>query len=325
MGKGQETFSSDSHSVSITFRLVLHYKTGHTLLLSQDKGNIPWFICSHHLQSQAVHSALAAHLVQIVVLEEVVSEPPLCVCDTRVRQLHLKDGILPGGHSGVAQRPEDAHTFCGQTGRTSKITLPEVRVESTRAVRPQAIAQTTFYKEHKAILVIAATQKSTPSHLLCSPVEQCGESIQRLEMGGTRRCLLPFTVTEAKLLLSPVSQVYSPLSVTSTLRMAKVWVVALCSMLYLFPSVSTVEPLSQVTLQLALDVSQVRVTSSPSLASQLSSSFLNVIDAAAGKNYYVWMSDLTNEWCLWWLRPSWGNVFSKARLSIPSFPNNQLV
>lgn len=99
--------------------------------------------------------------------------------------------------------------------------------------------------------------------------------------------LLPFTVTEAEVLLSPVSQVYSPLSVTSSLRMAKVWVVALCSMLYLFPSVSSVEPLSQVTLQSALDVSQVRVTSSPSLTSQLSSSFLNVTGAAAGKNRYT--------------------------------------
>lgn len=124
-------------------------------------------------------------------------------------------------------------------------------------------------------------------YLLCFPVERGDETIQTLVMGGTRRCLLPFTVTEAEVLLSPVSQVYSPLSVTSSLRMAKVCVVALCSMLYLFPSVSSVEPLSQVTLQSALDVSQVRVTSSPSLASQLSSSFLNVTGAAAGKNRYT--------------------------------------
>lgn len=131
-------------------------------------------------------------------------------------------------------------------------------------------------------------------------------------MGGARRCLLPFTVTEAEVLLSPVSQLYSPLSVTSSLRMAKVWLLALCSMMYLFPSVSTVEPLSQVTLQSVLDVSQVRVASSPSLASQLSSSFLNVIGAAAGKNHYVWMNDSMNEWGLQWLRPSWDNVFSKT-------------
>lgn len=143
------TFSSDIHSASVTFGLLLHYKTGHTLLLSQDKGNIPWFVCSYHLQSQAVHSALAAHLVQIVVLKEVVSKPPLCICDTRVRQLHLKDGILPRGHSGVAQRPEDAHTLCGQTGRRSKVTLPDVKI--TQTVRPPAINQTTLYGEHTAI------------------------------------------------------------------------------------------------------------------------------------------------------------------------------
>lgn len=114
--------------------------------------------------------------------------------------------------------------------------------------------------------------------------------------GGTRNCLLPFTVTEADVLLSPVSQVYSPLSVTSSLRMTKLWVVALCSMLYLSPWVSTVGPLSQVTLQSALVVSQDRVTPSPSLASQLCSSFLNVSGAAAGKNRDTQRrKDFTNE------------------------------
>lgn len=104
-----------------------------------------------------MHSALEAHLIQIVVLEEVVSEPPLGVCDVRVRQLHLKDSILPGGHGGVAQRPEDAHALCGQTGPRSKVTLPEVTVKTTQTVRPQAIDGSTFYRKHTAILVNAAT------------------------------------------------------------------------------------------------------------------------------------------------------------------------
>lgn len=288
-GKGQETFPRYVHSVSITFRFLFHYKTGHTLLLSQDEGDVPGFVCRYHLQSQAVHSALAAHLVEIVVLEEVVSEPPLCVCDTRVRQLHLKDGVLPGGHSGVAQLPEDAHTLYGQMWRRSTVTLPEVRVKAT--LWHQAKDQTTFHWKAQSYSGDPSyiKKQSHSLHLLCFPVEHGDEPIQTWIMGGPRRSLLPFTVTEAEVLLSPVSQVYSPLSVASSLRMAKVWVVALCSMLYLLPSVSTLEPLSQVTLQSTLEVSQVRVILSPSLASQLSSSLLNVTGAAAGKNQFVLM------------------------------------
>lgn len=95
--------------------------------------------------------------------------------------------------------------------------------------------------------------------------------------------LLPFTVREAVLLLSPVSHVYSPLSFTFSLCMTRMWVVTLCSIVYFSPWVSTVESFSQVTLQSGLEVSHDRVALSPSVASWLSSSFLNSTGAAAGK------------------------------------------
>lgn len=121
-----------------------------------------------------MYSALAAHLVQIVVLEEVVSEPPLGVCDARVRQLHLKDGILPGGHSGVAKRPEDAHTLCGQTGRTSKVTLPEVSVKTTQNSDSTASGNRSncFLRRAKSYSGDRSYIKISSRHLLCFPVEQ---------------------------------------------------------------------------------------------------------------------------------------------------------
>lgn len=92
---------------------------------------------------------------------------------------------------------------------------------------------------------------------------------------------LPFTAREAVLLLSPVSQVYSPLSFTSNLCMTSVWVEAFCSILYFSPWVSTVESFSQVTLQSERDVSQDRVALSPSVLSTLCSSFVNSTGGAA--------------------------------------------
>lgn len=58
-----------------------------------------------------MHSALATHLVQIIILKEVVAEPPLHITDSCVWQLDLEDGVLPGGHGNVAELSDDANTF----------------------------------------------------------------------------------------------------------------------------------------------------------------------------------------------------------------------
>lgn len=107
---------SKDHVFSITFGFLLHQKTGHALLFSYNKGHIAWFICSHHLQGQAVHSTLAAHFIQIIILEEVVSEPPLPICYPWVWQLNLKDSILSSGHSDITEFSDDTHTLWGWMG-----------------------------------------------------------------------------------------------------------------------------------------------------------------------------------------------------------------
>ena len=103
--------SSSDHVVLFTFGFLLHQQTGHTFLFSHYKGNISWFLRGYHLQGQTVHSALAAHLIQIIILEEVVCEPPFSVCHGRVWQLNFKDCILPSGDSDIVEFSDDAHTL----------------------------------------------------------------------------------------------------------------------------------------------------------------------------------------------------------------------
>lgn len=101
----------DAVCVLFTFRFLLHQKAGHALLFSHHKGDIARFIRGDHLQGQAVNSALAAHLIQVVVLEEIVPEPPFSSRHPRVRQLHLEHSVLPGGHRNIVELPEDAHVL----------------------------------------------------------------------------------------------------------------------------------------------------------------------------------------------------------------------
>lgn len=56
-----------------------------------------------------MYPALAGHLVQVVVLEEVIAQPPLSVGHALLGQLTRKDRILPGGHCDVVQLPSDAY------------------------------------------------------------------------------------------------------------------------------------------------------------------------------------------------------------------------
>lgn len=103
-------------SSSFTFGFLLHQETSHTLLFSYHEGNIPWFIWGHHLENQTVHATLAAHLIQVIILEVVVSKPPFHICHSLVWQLHLKDCILPHDHSSIAEFTEDANMFCRWMG-----------------------------------------------------------------------------------------------------------------------------------------------------------------------------------------------------------------
>lgn len=109
----------------------------------------------------------------------------------------------------------------------------------------------------------------------------CKTNFNQEKDGWWRLALLPFTVRVAVLFLSPVSQIYSPLSSMISLFITRLWVVAFCCMVYFSPWQSTVEPFLQVTLQSALEISQDSVASPPALASWLSSSFLKVVGAAA--------------------------------------------
>ncbi len=141
--------------------------------------------------------------------------------------------------------------------------------------------------------------------VLVNGMDECEINLRRDEDKRRREtkmrwscALLPFTVRVAVLLLSPVSQVYSPLSFTFSLCTTRMWVAALCSILYFSPWASAVEPFSQVTLQSRLDVSQDRVASSPSVASWLSSSFLNSTGAAARKtniSFYQWFKSFVGQ------------------------------
>lgn len=102
--------------ISFTFGFLLHQKTGHTLLFSHHEGNISRFIRGYHLEDQAVHSPYNAHLIQIIILKQVVWKPPFPIGDTRVWQLNLKDGVFPSGHSNVAEFSNDSHMLWGWMG-----------------------------------------------------------------------------------------------------------------------------------------------------------------------------------------------------------------
>lgn len=52
---------------------------------------------------------MTAHLVEIIILKEVVSEPPFPIGDANMWQLNLKDGVLAGGHSNIAELPDNAY------------------------------------------------------------------------------------------------------------------------------------------------------------------------------------------------------------------------
>lgn len=69
---GSEGENSNDHLVSFTFGFLLHQKTGHTLFFSHHEGNISRFVCGYHLEDQAVHSPYNAHLIQIIILKQVV-------------------------------------------------------------------------------------------------------------------------------------------------------------------------------------------------------------------------------------------------------------
>lgn len=56
-----------------------------------------------------MYCTLNAHLIQIIILKEVVSQPPLAICHVGVWQLNLKDSILARGHSDVTELSDDAH------------------------------------------------------------------------------------------------------------------------------------------------------------------------------------------------------------------------
>ena len=94
-------------SSPFTFRLLLDQKAGHALLLPQHEGHVPTLVCGDHLQSQAVDLALAAHLIQVVVLEQVVPQPPLCSGHPHMGQLHFEHGVLSGGHCDVVEHAGD--------------------------------------------------------------------------------------------------------------------------------------------------------------------------------------------------------------------------
>ena len=103
--------TSGGHVMSITFGFILHQESTYGLLVPHNKGHVSGFVRGYHLECQAVHSALAAHFVQIIVLQVIVCKPPFHVGHSRVRQLDLKDGILASDHGLIIEFPDDAHSL----------------------------------------------------------------------------------------------------------------------------------------------------------------------------------------------------------------------